>query len=80
MAVGENQAEVQGWVDELDTILKGALERLIGSTLSADQRIQASLRLREGVCAFPSVRATASSAFLGSRALNLHEVTQLREL
>ena len=67
----------QNWVDQLDSVLYGAVERLLGSDLTVDQRLQATLRLRDGGCAFPSARNTAAAAFLGSSALALHSVAQL---
>ena len=62
--------ETQGWVDQVDAVLFGALAALIGSDLTADQNLQSTLRLRDGGLAFSSLRATASAAFLGSWAFS----------
>ena len=64
----------QSWLDQLDDCLFGALGELLGSPLDASQRTQATLRLRDGGCAFPSARARAAAAFAGSWGLVLHDV------
>ena len=69
--------ETEGWVDQVDHVLWATLAELVGGELSADQKQQATLRLRDGGLAFPHLRASASAAFVGSWALTLRDVTAL---
>jgi hypothetical protein len=62
------------WVDQLDSVFFGSLEHLGSFTLDATQRLQATLRLKDGGCAFPAARATAARAYLGSWALVFRSV------
>lgn len=62
------------WVDKLDAVLFGSLEMVVGFALDESQRVQATLRLKDGGIAFPSSRATAARAFMGSWALVMQSV------
>ena len=62
------------WVKRFDEVLFGAFEHFAGFALDDSQRAQATMRLRDGGCAFPSAEATAPRAYMGSWALVLQSV------
>jgi len=62
------------WVGELEEILCQGLEDLLGGGLSAEQRLLASLRLKDGGLAFGGLRQRSAAAFLASWAFCFKEV------
>ena len=62
------------WLDEFVALTFGAFEDFAGFPLDRAQRTQATMRTRDGGCAFPSARATAARAYMGSWALVLKNV------
>ena len=64
-------------MDQLDAVLFGALEDLLGAPLDPARRQWASLRLQDGGLAFPAAALVAPAAFLGSWALVFQDVARM---
>ena len=69
--------ETSGWTRQFDEALVDGIERLTGEVLRGDQRAQCFLRLSDGGLGLCSAEQMVETAFLGSWALALKEVTGL---
>ena len=61
-------------MDELKGVLFQGLESLTEEALSAERRVLAALRLKDGGLAFGGVRCRSAAAYLASWALCFKEV------